>query len=223
MSRRSRPTHDHIHVDDHERECPWCERSLSLDRFYSSPTGRFLTGCKDCRARKQREARKGRRANLKRLCSYCDGPVSPDLIASAKYCSERCRDLVALDKEKASYSEQACPGCSQPFTPRHANRKYCGECGHYRSKTLARHHLTGAQFDHLMSEQGSACAICQTSLDEETVRVDHDHSCCPTQGSCGKCVRGILCQPCNSALGMLRDNPAFCREAANYLERFENE
>lgn len=60
------------------------------------------------------------------------------------------------------------------------------------------------------------------------LHVDHDHNCCPydkkfptvTQKSCGECVRGILCSNCNSALGMLKENPRAIRGLLEYLERF---
>ncbi|MGK2948022.1 MAG: endonuclease domain-containing protein, partial [Acidimicrobiales bacterium] len=39
--------------------------------------------------------------------------------------------------------------------------------------------------------------------------VDHDHR----TGA----VRGLLCGPCNRAIGLLRDSPVVCRLAAEYL------
>lgn len=30
--------------------------------------------------------------------------------------------------------------------------------------------------------------------------VDHDHACCPTERSCGSCIRGVICRGCNNAM-----------------------
>lgn len=49
------------------------------------------------------------------------------------------------------------------------------------------------------------------------LRLDHDHSCCPGVGSCGKCVRGWLCHNCNSALGFVRDDENILDELKEYL------
>jgi len=49
--------------------------------------------------------------------------------------------------------------------------------------------------------------------------VDHDHECCPDEKSCGKCVRGLLCNWCNRMIGMARDDPQRLRSAIAYLKR----
>lgn len=43
------------------------------------------------------------------------------------------------------------------------------------------------------------CEICKRGFDN--LHIDHDHSCCPGNYSCGKCLRGLLCPGCNSNLG----------------------
>lgn len=74
------------------------------------------------------------------------------------------------------------------------------------------------QFNDLLAAQGTKCPICQ-SLEPGAKgwTVDHDHGCCPGKRSCGKCVRGVLCGPCNLGIGSLKDNPIFLQNAVNYL------
>ena len=38
------------------------------------------------------------------------------------------------------------------------------------------------------------CAICGPGFLASDLQVDHDHSCCDGNYSCGKCVRGVLCR-----------------------------
>ena len=68
--------------------------------------------------------------------------------------------------------------------------------------------------------QGGRCATCSTQRAGQ-VRwgIDHDHSCCP-KGSCGRCVRGLLCSGCNFAIGHANDDAARLRAAADYLDNF---
>lgn len=66
--------------------------------------------------------------------------------------------------------------------------------------------------------QGRTCAICQRATGAtRRLAVDHDHACCPTTPTCGRCVRGLLCKPCNRMLGHLRDDPKAFSRAAIYL------
>jgi len=79
--------------------------------------------------------------------------------------------------------------------------------------------LTAHGFNEMLKRQAGRCAICQTDKPgSKGFHVDHDHSCCTGSRSCGDCVRGLLCFPCNIGIGLLRDNPATLRSALRYLD-----
>ena len=54
--------------------------------------------------------------------------------------------------------------------------------------------LNKEQYHLILNNQKNACAICK---ENKKLYVDHDHSCCPTENTCGKCIRGLICQKCN--------------------------
>jgi hypothetical protein len=106
-----------------------------------------------------------------------------------------------------------CKGCAKAIynhlqaDVRSANRK--GKYG-----------LSAAAFQDLLDKQGGCCAICRTdNPGSKFWAVDHDHACCQGQRSCGNCVRGILCGPCNLGLGAFRDDTEKLRRAVEYLLR----
>lgn len=70
---------------------------------------------------------------------------------------------------------------------------------------IAKYNLSAKDYLSLLSSQSGKCAICYTTAPDLFLFIDHDHSCCRS-GSCGKCVRGLLCRDCNLALGLLKDN-----------------
>lgn len=83
-----------------------------------------------------------------------------------------------------------------------------------------RHGVTRTQWQAMMDAQGGTCQICN-GTSARALAIDHDHNCCPGETSCGKCVRALLCGPCNIAIGLMRDNPEQLRKAATYLEGFK--
>jgi hypothetical protein len=93
----------------------------------------------------------------------------------------------------------------------------------YRQRYCRLHHygMTLMQFNELLKKQGNKCACCGTTTPGGTFNqwhVDHDHSCCSGKDSCGKCIRGLLCQACNRALGIIKDNPEHLLKLINYLK-----
>jgi hypothetical protein len=95
-----------------------------------------------------------------------------------------------------------------------------------RIKHLAKHGLTPESYQALLDSQGGACASCGRETPDNTGRlkmfpVDHDHSCCPGEFSCGQCIRGLLCVGCNTAAGVLES--ARAQKVMAYLERVNRE
>lgn len=89
----------------------------------------------------------------------------------------------------------------------------------------ARYNLTQERWAEIFAAQGEACPICGTKEPggKGDWHVDHDHSCCEQAGrSCGKCVRGLLCHMCNTALGGFRDDVSTLMSAAAYLMSSSN-
>lgn len=81
---------------------------------------------------------------------------------------------------------------------------------------LKRFGLTLEQFNALVEQQGGVCAICKNPemwnrKDVKRLSVDHCHAT-------GR-VRGLLCNRCNRAIGLLGDNDRLCVAAAEYLRR----
>jgi len=71
--------------------------------------------------------------------------------------------------------------------------------------------ISQIEYDDLFNSQDGACAICRKpNWNGRGPNVDHDHIT-------GK-VRGIICSSCNTALGMIGDNPNIARAMADYLE-----
>ena len=78
------------------------------------------------------------------------------------------------------------------------------------------------RYDEMRAAQGGGCALCGGKNRKGTrlLSVDHDHACCPGERTCGRCIRGLLCDDCNHGLGKLKDDPALLRRAADYIEKW---
>lgn len=70
------------------------------------------------------------------------------------------------------------------------------------------HRITTAEKVEMLAGQGGGCAICAAEVEGRRAHIDHDHQCCPGGRSCGQCVRGILCAPCNQKLGWFEKHQA---------------
>lgn len=69
--------------------------------------------------------------------------------------------------------------------------------------------ITKEMTDRLFNDQRKSCAICRRRITLDRLAVDHCHKT--------KRVRGLLCRPCNTGLGMFRDRIKDLQSAIDYL------
>lgn len=76
--------------------------------------------------------------------------------------------------------------------------------GYWLKKTYG---ITLEEYDAILAGQQGVCAICYGTYD--VLFVDHDHDT-------GR-IRGLLCNGCNTELGMFKDSPEFLVRASLYV------
>jgi hypothetical protein len=105
------------------------------------------------------------------------------------------------------------PRCATHWREEKRRRKETRHAA-YVAKTYS---LAEGQYAALYEAQGGVCAICRRATGKtRKLSVDHDHKCCDGPVSCGACVRGLLCRPCNDMLGHGRDDVEFFARAIRY-------
>lgn len=76
-----------------------------------------------------------------------------------------------------------------------------------RNYRLKQYGLSFEDYESMRTIQGNKCAICSK---ESYLHVDHDHE----TGN----VRGLLCQQCNTGLGLFKDNVKNMESAVKYIK-----
>lgn len=132
-----------------------------------------------------------------------------------------------------------CPTCEieKPLSEFYSDGKqgYCKICAceykrntydadkRHRMDTKYKYKITDDQYNNFFAVD-RACDICGlTNPSGKRLGIDHDHACCPErQRSCGKCVRGVLCEFCNPALGYANDSIERLEQLIAYLRLWQS-
>jgi hypothetical protein len=105
----------------------------------------------------------------------------------------------------ADHRKEACKRASEHYyknKSRHFATRLRRECG-----------LSIEQYDVLHEHQQGVCAICRRKCSNTKMTrlcVDHDHNT--------NQIRGLLCNNCNRAIGLLQDNTDVLAAAIEYLQ-----
>jgi hypothetical protein len=82
-------------------------------------------------------------------------------------------------------------------------------------KLIHNYGITLNEKQNILKQQNYKCLVCNKNLKNINTRyihIDHNHKT--------KKIRGILCQTCNLALGLLKENPAIIYRLFQYVKKF---
>jgi hypothetical protein len=176
------------------KKCPDCGEQKPVSEYgrnASRPDG-LAFYCRPCFQR--RAAATYRRKRQRAGHEVRERIVLPDGMLRCAACGEiKPKDSFALSAGQA--------------TGRNCYCKPCNNVKQSESWFRRKYGLTKQALAELIDSQGGFCAICRH---RPALHVDHDH----LTGE----VRGVLCFPCNAALGHFKDRIDLLARAARYLE-----
>jgi hypothetical protein len=173
-------------------------------------------------------------ASRDRLCRTCGAPFTLRVAGAGNiYCSDACK-IAGYRPRSQGASVAPCAWCGAPNLHRSPGGTWpyiCGTCVEPIRRVITRlkdHHVSHERARQLITDP--YCEVCGMDVltpmpvlrgrPRPLLVVDHDHACCPPPlPSCGRCVRGLICGGCNSAMGLLRDSAHTARSLADYLDR----
>lgn len=117
---------------------------------------------------------------------------------------------------------RSCANCKEvkSTTGFKGDNTWCSSCMkvvNFRHRLKTRFGIDEEEYNKLLLDADYKCEICRTPVkafgehsgERTRACIDHDHTTLE--------VRGILCQDCNFAVGLLKDDPQLCLTAAKYL------
>lgn len=149
-------------------------------------------------------------ASVTPLTKLCAGPCGLEKSLTEFY----------ADKRNTLGVQWQCKACMSDY----GKKRYKANPMPQKKQNIARYGLTVEQYEDMYSAQNGLCVICgrpETATRKgvpQRLAIDHDHACCSGGKSCGKCVRGLLCQQCNHMIGNAEDDTDRLIEAVRYLE-----
>lgn len=192
--------------------CGHCKVKRSTSEFWKNKTG-LQSYCKDCLRTKNSEWRK---SNPERSRKFSLAWYSKN----KEHALGKNKEWVAANRDRKRKTQAA--------WFRNNNVRHAGNSKRWRHKNpekakrskflqkLKCRGITEQAYQSMWEAQGHVCAVCGADVPgKRDWHLDHDHIT-------GK-VRGILCNMCNTGLGLFRDSADNLLRAAAYLRRSRDE
>ena len=133
-------------------------------------------------------------------CSKCKGEKQP-----GDFCK---------DKSRSDGLQAVCRVCSRVRNAVSVNVNPKAAYSQRKRNLKSLYGVTPEEVGAILVKQGGRCALCGSDSPRRqgSFLVDHDHA----SGQ----VRGLLCHPCNSGIGLLGDSPDILAAAILYLRNY---
>jgi hypothetical protein len=195
------------------KTCRTCGNEKELDEFYKHPGGKDGrdTRCKECSGKASKSSRQGLEARYKAL--HADGKKPEGLFRCGSCQTDKSTDEFYVSRSTKTGLTYQCRVCMDARSEKGRQKpesKMKAREGHLRRKFG----MTHQEYEAKLASQGGGCAICGTTVPGgrgKWFHVDHDHKT-------GK-ARGLLCNKCNGALGLVNDNPRILQGMIDYVAR----
>ena len=97
------------------------------------------------------------------------------------------------------YPDSTCKSCKKISNKKwFKENKKKAQAFNLKSKLKKRYNMTVDEYNALLINQDGRCKICSKRQARRSLAVDHCHST--------NVIRGLLCDKCNMALGLIHDN-----------------
>lgn len=145
-----------------------------------------------------------------RWCVRCEQakPITDFYLRRGRYYETRCRNCRNTRQREAHRQN---PEKYREYTKEWRAKNQHKLRAIRRKWTIATYGLTEQEYNKMLAIQGGVCASCGDGPTRGYLVIDHDHGT--------NKVRGLLCDRCNMALGMLKDDLKRIRALYYYIER----
>lgn len=200
--------------------CRLCPKEIRVDTGRLAKHSGFCKTCSLLEYHKEKAVLQGIPNGSKR-CSKCKDIKLLDFfgfngLKPRSYC-KRCDNTQSLQWHRDNYERSEV-----------TRKKYRKEnVEKYRESRLrsrcSRYGISIEKYSQMLETQKGVCSICGLEEINESrkrlcgLAIDHDHSCCSGNFSCGKCVAGLLCTRCNTAIAMMQDDPELIVKMLAYV------